>query len=91
LETILQNNVQFREQTISDLLPLETYHQVKEIFLHPLVTAELPPFKWVSPNQTKIQEILCEKHNFDSERVETALKRLIKHGAATQRSLKDFF
>lgn len=71
------------------------YDEIRTIFLKP-PKHELHPLKWTGPQPDKIQEILCEEHNFGPPRVQAALKRLEEaleelRGPTEQSSLEDFF
>ena len=51
--------------------------KIKEIFLNPKVTYEYK-LKWNKPNRERVIEILCEEHNFSTDRVTKALNRAIR-------------
>jgi flap endonuclease-1 len=76
---------------IEILIDPELVEQVKTIFLAPDVKYEYPKLKWGKINYDKIEELLIEKHNFSSQRVENALDRLRKlESSKTQISLDNF-
>ncbi len=91
IDSMLEKNIEIRKKPISELLELEMVNKVRNIFLQPEIDPDIPPLKWKKPNPEKIFEILCEKHNFNKDRVTTALIRLKKRSGSTQRTLGDFF
>ncbi|WP_371803264.1 flap endonuclease-1 [Candidatus Lokiarchaeum ossiferum] len=91
IDSLMNNNIEIRKKPISESLNMDMVNQVRNIFLKPEIDPNIPPLKWKKPNQDKIFEILCEKHNFNKERVSTALNRLKKKAGSTQRTLGDFF
>lgn len=89
LEKIIDARVEVRKKPLE--LDLDLINQVRQIFLHPTVETHLPPIKWIEPNPTKIKEILCERHNFNPDRVNNALGRLIsKNITKTQIRIDQF-
>jgi flap endonuclease-1 len=71
------------------------YDQIRDIFLNP-PKYDLHPLKWTNPQHDQIKKILCEEHDFGTQRVESALKRLEDaleelRGPTEQSSLEDFF
>ena len=91
LETILGENLEIRKHKVNDHLSEDFISQIREIFLSPHVYTDLPKIKWRTPNLDKIREILCERHDFNSNRIDTALERIKKQGRSTQTTLGDFF
>jgi flap endonuclease-1 len=47
--------------------------------------------KFSSPNFDKVMEFLCEKHDFDKERVERSLNKIAESNDIKQKGLGDFF
>lgn len=90
IETIVNNNIEVRKKRIE--LDLEMVKQVRKIFLEPHVNTDFGEIRWNTPDLAKIREILCEKHNFNKERVDAALDKMIKKGVTkTQRTMDNFF
>ncbi|MCK4476742.1 MAG: hypothetical protein KAU16_08455, partial [Methanophagales archaeon] len=54
---------------------IENYELVRDIFLHPDVN-ESYELKPGTPDEEKVKEFLCEKHDFSEERVSKALERI---------------
>ncbi len=91
LENMLEKNIIIRKKPISESIDLDTIRQVREIFLNPTINKDYPKPKWKRPDSDKIKEILCERHNFSEERVESALIRLKKKAGTTQKRIDSFF
>ena len=51
--------------------------EVREIFLKPNVTQKYK-LRWREPDPGKIEEFLCEEHDFSEQRVQTGIERLLK-------------
>ncbi len=69
------------------------YQKIRDIFLKPLET-ELEPIEWKRPDPERVMEILCDRHDFNMDRVERALERLTARARETdgrQSSLTEFF
>ncbi|MGQ4910967.1 MAG: flap endonuclease-1 [Candidatus Thorarchaeota archaeon] len=71
------------------------YQEIRHIFLNP-PKYEITAPKWNDPDPARIQEILCEQHNFSVERIQSSLSRLEKaleelRGPTEQSTLEDFF
>ncbi len=66
---------------------IENYELIRDMFLHPEVdsTYEL---KWREPDEAKIKEFLCERHDFSEERVNKALERIKNHKKIQQLSIE---
>ena len=64
---------------------------MREIFLRPRVKDEYE-MAWGSMSKEKIEEFLCEEHDFSRTRIQTTLAK-IEEGekARTQKSLEDWF
>ncbi|MHA1584599.1 MAG: flap endonuclease-1 [Promethearchaeota archaeon] len=91
LDEMWEKNITIRKKPIQDLLEYEKIGQIRDIFLKPAVSTNYPELKWHKPNPEKIKEILCEKHNFDLTRVESAISRLKKKAGSSQKTMNDFF
>lgn len=91
LDTILDLELEIRKNKVNKFITPKIVSQIRDIFLRPSVYNDLPTLKWQKPNPNLIQEILCEQHNFNQERVITALDRIKKQTASTQTTLGDFF
>jgi len=68
------------------------FKEVEEIFLKPHSTTDYK-IEFKPPNEEKVLEFLCEKHDFNRERVESVLKRLEKKLSekGSQQSLSNWF
>ncbi|TXT56601.1 MAG: Flap endonuclease 1 [Candidatus Thorarchaeota archaeon] len=71
------------------------YEEIRNIFLNPPKTDYDEP-KWTEPDYERIKEILCTRHDFSENRVNSSLERLKEAqqellDAASQSSLTDFF
>jgi flap endonuclease-1 len=64
------------EAEIEIIEGIENYKLVRDIFLHPDVN-ESYELKWETPDEDKVKEFLCEKHDFSEERVSKALERIL--------------
>lgn len=62
-----------RENKFLDYLP--NADRLKNLFLKPLVSLDYS-LEWKKIDKEKLREILIEKHDFSSDRVEAAIKRL---------------
>ena len=90
LEKILKNNVQVSGKQLD--IDLELVNRVKEIFLNPNVNSNYPKITWKKVDYDKLEELLVEKHNFSTTRVDNALKKLRDlDSAKKQISLDSFF
>ncbi len=65
-------------------------NQIRTLFLKPQITKSYT-LKWKNPDTQKVLDILCEKHHFNQERVESALDKYqeIEH-IMKQKNLFDF-
>ena len=91
IDNLINNKIEFHGTSFSELLNIELIQQVRGIFLQQNVTTDVHP-KWSNPNPEKMKEILCEKHNFDQERVNSALDRLMtQKNTETQLTMDSFF
>jgi len=90
IENILKQDIQIRKKSLNELLLIDQVNEVRKIFLNPIVEPNIPPLKWKKPDQEKIIEILCEQHNFNNERIISALNRIKRRAGSTQKTL-DFF
>jgi flap endonuclease-1 len=89
IENIINNNIQFRKKPID--LDLAKILQVQNIFLKPEIKKDFDKPKWRRPNPELIKEILCERHDFNNERIENALKRFSSiNSSSTQKTLEGF-
>ncbi len=69
---------------------IPNYERLKNLFLKPTVTKDYS-LDWSEPDVAKIKEILCKKHEFSEERVDSALRRLQKEkDDRNQKGLGDF-
>jgi flap endonuclease-1 len=91
IEKIIAEDLEIRKNRINYYINLEKVIQIRSIFKNPEVFTDIPKIKWKMPNSDKIREILCEKHNFNRERIEKALERIRKQAKSTQTTLGDFF
>lgn len=90
LDTMIAQKVEVRKKPLE--IDMALVEQIRSIFLEPKVNTELPEIKWNPANPDKIKEILCEKHDFNKERVESAMVKLMaKGGTKTQKRLDMFF
>ncbi|MFX1359187.1 MAG: flap endonuclease-1 [Promethearchaeota archaeon] len=76
LENILRSNIKVRGKEIN--IDLEVIDRIKQIFLNPDIKKEYPKLVWKKIDYEKIRELLIEKHNFSTQRVDNALERLKK-------------
>jgi len=53
--------------------------QIRKIFLLPDVISSFDNLQWDYPNNSRIQELLCEDHTLNKERVENNLNKLISN------------
>ncbi len=91
INNILKENVKVGKKEIQ--IDPEVIERVKNIFLNPDIISKdiYPNLKWSKINYEKIEELLIEKHNFSSQRVENALDRLRKlNSSSVQVSLDSF-
>ncbi len=68
------------------------YDEIRKIFLEP-PTLDLGPVTWPDPQPETILKVLCEQHDFNEERTQRALQRLLTaiEDATYQSSLSEFF
>ena len=57
----------------------EKIKQIRRIFLLPDVISSFDNLQWDYPNNSRIQELLCEDHTLNKERVENNLNKLISN------------
>jgi flap endonuclease-1 len=77
LDLIKKNgNVENTLATIGaeDALTFDEIKEIKKIFLEPNVTDDYS-LQWISPDTDKVINILCDKHHFKQDRVESILKK----------------
>lgn len=90
IDALIEQKVEVHKAPLD--LDLNEINQVRAIFLKPAVITDFPSPQWHRPNMNKIVEILVEKHNFNKERVESALARLMSTSSTqTQRTMDTFF
>ncbi len=65
---------------------IPNYERIRNLFLKPTITKDYS-LDWKKPDATKIKEILCKKHEFSEERIDSALKRI---DAGNQQALGEF-
>ncbi|CAH0374420.1 unnamed protein product [Pelagomonas calceolata] len=72
---------------------LPRYVWARQLFLeHEVTPAADVSLEWKKPDEAKLREFLIEKMGFNADRVEGALKKLVKaQGARTQRRMDSFF
>jgi flap endonuclease-1 len=79
-----------QDKTFKDLEFSIDPEKIKEIFLKPEITKDYD-LKWGDPDRDKLIEILHEKHEFSSERIDNALDKYERAGRAKdQKSLEDW-
>lgn len=67
------------------------WHEIFQIFKRPEITKKYN-LKFSKPNEKKLIEFLCDKHDFSRERIGNALKRLLSQKEKRkQKNLKDWF
>jgi len=89
IKNIVKEEVKVGKTEIA--LDMEIVSEIKDIFLKPEVREDYPKLIWKKTDFEKIEELLTEKHNFSSQRVENALDRLRKlDSSKTQISLDNF-
>ncbi len=76
IENIMKEKVMVGKTEID--IDKEIIEKTKELFLNPDIEKNYPKPKWSKIKFEKIEELLIEKHNFSSERVNNALDRLKK-------------
>lgn len=65
--------------------------EIKDLFLNPDITASYK-LEWRAPDEEKLVEFLCERHDFSQERVRNALERIKKsQETKRQKSLDSWF
>jgi flap endonuclease-1 len=69
------------------------YAWARQLFLeHEVTPAANFDFKWEKPKEAELRTFLIEKMGFNADRVDGALKKLVKsQGARTQRRMDSFF
>ncbi len=66
--------------SVIDIEGIANYELVRDIFLHPEVDPAYE-LKWREPDESRIKEFLCERHDFSEERVSKALERVLRKGS----------
>ncbi|MHA1822030.1 MAG: flap endonuclease-1 [Promethearchaeota archaeon] len=89
IEKIIENKVEIKKKPIE--IDLDLLNKIRRIFKHIEKPEIEPNLKWSLPKSDKIKELLVEKHNFNKERIENALKRLIKKRTQKQQVSLDSF
>ena len=90
IDALVEQHVEVRKKVIE--MDLDTVAQVRKIFTEPTVNTEIEDIKWNAPDQEKISEILVDKHNFNKERVDSAIHKLMNIGSTkTQKTIDAFF
>jgi flap endonuclease-1 len=64
------------------------YERLKNLFLKPLVSRDYE-LSWSEPNIKKIKEIMCTRHEFSEERIDSAVKRILDR-PENQKGLGEF-
>lgn len=73
-----------------DLPTLEEIKEIRRIFLHPQNT-DAYSLKWSLPDNEAVLKILCDRHHFSKERVESVLKKFSAiEDVIKQKNLFDF-
>lgn len=90
IEQIIKEKVEIHKKPIyidEDLL-----FRIRGIFSDVKSPEEKIKFKWTSPNESGIRELLQERHNFSKQRIDNSIKRLLgKKSGKIQTSLDKFF
>ncbi len=72
-------------------LDIPSFQNVRKIFLEPNVTDDYE-LKWGSMDPTKIEEFLCDEHDFSRPRIQSALAKIAEgEKARAQKSLDSWF
>ena len=69
---------------------IENLQQIRDFFLYPEVSSDYQ-ISWNSPQESKIIDLLCGKHDFSEVRVKGAIDRLIEASDAGQQTLDQWF
>ena len=64
------------------------YERLKNLFLKPLVSRDYE-LSWSEPNVKKIKEIMCTRHEFSEERIDSAVNRILAR-PENQKGLGEF-
>ncbi len=63
------------------------YQDIRRIFLEPEVTDDYA-LRWESVDPESVKKILCDKHAFSVDRIDTVLSRIVsKNAARSQKNL----
>ena len=74
----------------SDVPTIREIKEIREIFLHPPVTDDYS-IQWSKPDNEAVFKILCDKHQFSRERMESILKKFSAiEDIIKQKNLFDF-
>ncbi len=90
IEQIIKEKVEIHKKPIT--IDEDLLFRIRGIFSDVKAPAEKIKFKWTSPNESGIRELLQEKHNFSKQRIDSSIKRLLgKKSGKIQTSLDKFF
>jgi flap endonuclease-1 len=84
-----------RHESIEDVLAelgesIENLYEIKDFFLNPVVTSDYS-LKWKTPDESRINELLCDEHNFSEARVTKAVERLAITADSMKQSTLDLW
>lgn len=70
------------------------FQEIRSIFLNP-PAVDLKPLKWSALDPDQLTRVLCDEHDFSTERVQSSIKKLQEHleetlGSTEQSALTDF-
>lgn len=90
IEQIIKEKVEIHKKPIN--IDEDLLFRIRGIFSDVKAPEEKIKFKWTSPNESGIRELLQEKHNFSKQRIDSSIKRLLgKKSGKIQTSLDKFF
>lgn len=90
IEQIIKEKVEIHKKPIT--IDEDLLFRIRGIFSDVKAPADKIKFKWTSPNESGIRELLQEKHNFSKQRIDSSIKRLLgKKSGKIQTSLDKFF
>jgi len=90
IETLINKNIEVRKTPI--VMEMDLLDKLRNIFLNVEKPVEKPNFKWKRPDEDNLRELLIEKRNFSSDRVGSAINRLVKKKSQkSQVNLDRFF
>lgn len=90
IEQIIKEKVEIHKKPIT--IDEDLLFRIRGIFSDVKAPADKIKFKWTSPNESGIRELLQERHNFSKQRIDNSIKRLLgKKSGKIQTSLDKFF